>query len=228
MISFGVCCLLILTSVVSCHDKPGIPTGNSYCNQNPSPCKSVLLAKDYFCFKMGSYWVYEEETSHERDSIYVIEYYSDENGYNFFTYTKSSLTNYEYRFWPTYTGNISGCTQSGTVTKRCLFVNRSKGKFQDDLGESQVFFVNYKVGDHETTGGSWDCPNNEIQINSILDSFIVQGTTFYDIVSVKQDCEHAEGKQPTKFYYSKNVGIIRKELIDSNQVWNLVNYSVIQ
>ena len=229
-ISFALCCLLILASAVSCHDKQGSPADPEYCTENPGQCKSVLEAKDYFAFKVGSYWVYEEETSHERDSLYVIQATNDENGYSFFTYIKSSLTDYEYRYWPSYYGSgISGCNTTGGVFPKCLYVNRSKGKFQNDLGESEVFFINYKIGESISTGTDMDhCPYNHLKFVAQYESYLVANESFENVLRIDQNCEFAEGKQPTKFYYSKNIGIIRKELIDSNQVWNLVNYSIIQ
>jgi len=225
--------LLILVSISlaamisSCHEKP---SGNdlSPCEANPGNCKSVLEAKDFFLFKLGSFWVYEEETSHERDSMYVIEFNNTE-GYDFDVVIKSSLTDYQYHFWPTYYGNISGCHETGPVNKRCLFVNRSKFKFQDHLGEAIVFFINNNVGESISTGSDLNyCPNNHLTFSAKYDSLQISNTYFHHIIRIDQECEFAEGKQPTKYYYSRNIGIVRKELIDSNQIWNLVNYHVIQ
>lgn len=221
--------ILFLCLSLSCKDNTK-SLGISPCEANPGNCKSILEAKDFFVFKVGSYWVYEEETSHQRDSLYVTNYTNDNEGYYFYIKIKSSLTNYEYTYWPEYhgTGN-QGCSQTNPVSEKCLYVYRAKGKFQDNLGESHAFFVNYRVGDYTTSGGSINyCQNNKVRIGGIYEDFTIPMGSFTDVVRIDQDCEYAEGKQPTRFYYSKNNFIIRKELIDSNQVWNLVNYHIVQ
>lgn len=217
----------ITVSLFACKNKvnPNPPP----CEINPGSCKSILEAKDFFVFKIGSYWVYEEETTHQRDSLYVVDYANVTNDYDFDVRIKSSLTEYIYHYWPTYYGNITGCNVNGTVTNRCLYVNRSKYKFQDHLGETIIFYLNYNIGENISTGSDMDyCPDNHLSYAAKYDSIMVGNNFFHNVVRVDQECEFAEGKQPTRFYYSKNIGIIKKEFLDSNQVWNLVNHFVIQ
>jgi hypothetical protein len=178
---------------------------------------------------MGSWWVYEEETSHERDSMYVISSSNDPNSYDFDVKIKSALTDYTYHYWPVYYsgGGNGGCTPNGTAYKKCVHIKRSKYKFQDLAGESTVLFVKYNTGDFVYTGSELTyCPNAKMTIVSILDSCNIGSLQFNKTIVTDENCTLAEGKQPTKFYYSNGVGIVRKELIDSNQVWNLVNYHI--
>lgn len=214
--------LTLLLVMAACKDKKP-NTSSDPC----TTCQSVLEAKEYFLFKVGSWWVYEEETTHERDSMYVTEANNDPNSYGFDIRIKSALTGYEYHYWPVYYQAISGCSTTLPVNKKCLYVKRGKGKFQDNLGESNVFFVKYKIGDFSYTGSELNyCPDSRITIVSIKDSFVVGQFTFQKTVRIDEDCCFQEGKQPTVFYHSKNIGIVRKEFIDSNQVWNLVNYYI--
>lgn len=220
--------LALLAFLFACHDKPS-GSGVSLCESNPGNCKSVLESKDFFLFKVGSYWVYEEETTHERDSMYVTECINDENGYNFSIRIHSALTDYDYHFWPTFYPNIDGCNQTGTVIKKCLYVNRSKGKFQDNLGDAKAFFINYHEGDILNTGSDMDyCPNGKLIVSEVDSSYLLSNQIFHNVVKIFESCPRHEGFQPVNTYYSKNIGIIRKELLDSNQVWNLVNHYVIQ
>jgi hypothetical protein len=215
--------IVLLVMGVSCKDKK--PSGTS-CT-DPIFCQSVLVAKDFFFFKQGSWWVYEEATSHERDSMYVIQSVNSTTNYNFDITIKSALTDYEYHYWPEYYGYNNGCSMNGPVSKKCLYVNRSKYKFQNLYAESFVFFIRYNKDDFIYTGADvMNCPNNTITIAEIYDSLAVAGASFQHVVRVDELCCFHEGNQPTKFYYTKNVGIIRKDLIDSNQVWNLVNYHI--
>lgn len=184
-------------------------------------CQSVNEAKDYFAFKVGTWWVYEEATSHQRDSVYVTESTIDQTGYYFNVSLFSTYQNYYYHYWPTYYGNIAGCSLNGIVSKRCLYVNRSKTKPGDFIGESNCFFIKYNNGDYSSEFNII-FPNNKIIIDSIYDAFDSFGKT----VKVHELSTLVENNQPTNHYYSKNIGITRKEFIDSNQVWNLVNYHI--
>lgn len=221
ILAFAV--ILIALSIASCKDdEPNTPSDPC------TTCQSVMEAKDYFYFKMGSWWVYEEETSHERDSMYVTLSENDPSSYDFETHIKSDLTDYTYYYWPVYfSGGGNGtCSPNGTVNKRCVYVKREKGKFQNNLGNSYVFFVKYSAGDYIYTGDALSCPNNKLTISAIMDSLVLPNYTFSKVIRVDHECSPQEGKQPITLYYKKGVGIIKKELIDSNQVWNLMNYHI--
>jgi hypothetical protein len=205
----------------SCKDKP---------ITQPAPacttCHSISEAKDYFAFKFGSYWIYEEENSHERDSMYISESWINTN-YDFYVTIKSQLTDFEYTYWPAYYLHAGQCSETGGVSGRCLYVKMVKGKPYLHLGEANVFFINYKIGDYDYTGSSLNyCSNNRIWIGDVIPKFKLGALNFSDVIRIDTDCEHAEGNQPTVKFYAKGVGIVRKELIDSNQVWNLVNYHI--
>lgn len=212
---------------VSCKDK-NKPT--SVCTTSPSSCQKVTESKDFFLFKMGSWWVYEEETSHVRDSVYMTQSIEVENSYDFDVRMKSALSGYEYHYWPVYYGVNNNCSVTNPVDKRCLYILRSKYKFQDFLVESHVFFIKYSTGESVATGDGFPCgnSNNRILMQSVWDTYSLNGQNFGKTIRIDEGCDCAEGKQPTRMFYSKNVGVIRKELLDSNQVWNLVNYHIVQ
>lgn len=209
---------------VSCKDK-NKPVAKSYCEENPGNCESVTEAKKYFAFNLGSWWVYEEETSGERDSVYVTQALIDLNSYNFDIRTHSSYQGYNYHYWPMYLSGISTCSSVDAVSKKCLFIKKSKGKPGDFIGEGYCFFVNYNLNDFL---GSFNVyfENNKIIISEIKESFSLGDLSFLKTIKVHELNTYMEGKQPTNHYYSKGVGLVRKELLDSNQVWNLVNYHI--
>ncbi len=214
--------IFFLFSAVSCKDDKPKP----YCEENPSECQSVLEAKKFFAFKVGSWWVYEEETSGQRDSLYVTEGNNDYTSYDFDTRIESALTGYEYHYWPLYVGT-SKCNASQPVNAKCIFINRSKAKPGDYIGESQCFFVSYGLGDYATTGSDLTyCINNKIIVSGIYANYNLQNYNMGKTIKINEICTYIEGKQPTNHFYSEHVGLIRKELLDSNQVWNLVDYYI--
>lgn len=196
----------------------------------PTPCatcQKVTEAKDYFAFKVGSWWVYEEETTLERDSVYVTESYIDEGGYDFNVRMFSTYQDFYYHYWPTFMSNLNGCSIYSAVSKRCLFINRSKYQFGNVLGESKCFFIKYYIGDFIYSGSDMTyCPDNKVIFENIYNEFVIDTFNFSKTIKIHELCSYIDGKQPTNYYYSKGIGIIKKEFLDSNQVWNLVNYHI--
>lgn len=170
--------------------------------------------------------MYEEENTLQRDSMYVIESYISPSSYDFNIRIQSSLTGYRYHYWPEYFPNSIGCSQTEPVGKRCLQIRRSKSKYQDHLGDNNCFFINFKINDYDFTGYSTLCSNNKIVFTQIEPSYSIKELNFTKTIVISETCSPHENSQPTKIFYSKNTGIIRKELLDSNQVWNLVKFHI--
>jgi hypothetical protein len=197
------------------------------CEKAPESCQYLSEAKDYFAFKVGSWWVYEEETTHERDSVYVTSFINNVSSHYFKTEILSTRDSFYTRYFPAdfYEGN--GCSYPGPVNKRCLYIRKTKSKFQNHFGESNIMFFQHTLGSYDYTGGGVDyCQNNKITISNILSTFNLGNLNFNKTIEVSEDCNHSEGNQPVKFVFSKGVGLIKKTLIDSNETWNLVSYYI--
>lgn len=218
----AISAIALLGMGVSCDDsKTPLP---SACETNPENCQTIFEAKDFFLFKQGSWWVYEEETSHERDSLYVTQY-ANSTTYGFDCQIKSSLTEYLYNYWPE-CYDINGlCNSTALTNKKLIYVKESKGKPGEFVAESTCFFVAYKEGDF---AGAFNVnlPNNKIFVHDILPDYSLNGFNFNKTVVIRELAKAQEHDQETKHYYSQGIGLVRKELIDSNEVWNLVNYHI--
>ncbi len=196
-------------------------------NANCKNCHSVLEAKEYFAFKEGSYWVYEEETTHERDSMYVTQSWIS-SGYDFYVIIKSQLTDFKYTYWPTYFPQAGSCSTTGGVNSKCLFVYRNKSKPLNNLGDTRAMFINYSLGSqHGTAEVGSICNQNVVKILDIKESFNNGFKNFGFTIKLNESCSYHYDQQSVNLYYSKGVGIVRKELVDSNQVWNLVKYNIV-
>jgi hypothetical protein len=210
----------------SCKKKKDPPT---YCEEHPSECASISEAKEFFLFKPGSWWVYQEETSLVRDSLYVIGYANSE-GYNFDARYFSPSTGFTYNFFPeAYSGGVSGCNDKKLINTKCLYISKSKSKPQPDyfLAQNCCFYLYYQKGSSISNSSEMtNCETNRLKVEEIYQNYIIFTNSFQKTVKISEDCNYSEGSQPTNHYYAKGVGLIRKELIDSNQVWNLVNYHI--
>jgi hypothetical protein len=215
--------LLFLTSS-SCKDKKPQPS-NDFCINNPQLCETPMEAKLYFSFKVGSWWVYEEETTHERDSLYVTEYADDPTSTNFTTRIYSPNQDFFYVYYPV-SSSGNGCNDNGISSGRCIYVKRVKTKPGNYVGEENCFFIQHKKNDQIGTSNVqfWD---DKITVSEVYyDSFTLGDLTFNRTVKIHEGHTFIENNNPTYHYFAKGVGLIRKELLDSNEVWNLVNYHI--
>jgi hypothetical protein len=198
-----------------------------YCTQNPEGCSSIMGVKDYFSFKLGTWWVYEEETSKKRDSVFVTESLNNFSNYQFETRIYSVFEDYFYHFFPFYSEGSSACNPSGIINTSCIRVKRSKYKQGDFVSESTCFMFVFKKGMYSFNFASNSSQEgNRVIVEEIFPTYNLQGLTFETTVKMHELFNHAENEQATNHYFSKGVGLVRKELLDSNQVWNLVNYHI--
>lgn len=191
------------------------------CGEN---CEDIQNVKHFFYFKVGSWWVYEEENSGLRDSVYMTSAAENPNNYDFDVEVYSTHQDYTYRYWPEYFPT-NGCPEHGTICRKCVNVNRSKYKPGDFVGEASCFIFVPLEGWNEGNPNVF-FENNRIHVDSVEDSLSTKGFTFGRTVVIFEDNTLMEGRQPTYHTFSENIGLIKKELVDSNQVWNLVNYYI--
>jgi hypothetical protein len=214
---------LLLFFLQACKDKDT----QTACEKAPETCQYLSEAKDYFAFKEGSWWVYEEETTHERDSVYVTSFINNASSHYFKTKLLSVRDSFETWYFPAdfYEGN--GCSYPGPVNKRCLYIRKIKAKFQNHLGETTIMFFKNNIGEYLYTGGGLSiCEYNKITITNIWETYPLGNLNFNKVIEVSEDCTHFEGDQPVKFVFAKGVGLIKKTLVDSNETWNLVSYHI--
>lgn len=213
--------LIIATLFGSCRKDESIP----FCELYPDECVDIREVKEYFYFKIGSYWVYEEETSGAIDSIYVLETYSNPNTYYFDTRLHSDYDTYDYRYW---TGG--GATTDDLIvekSKRTTIIYKAKTKPGDFVSESYCFLFYPSIGSWiYSNGGSPYFYDNVLEVFAVYDSLEIDGKFYPNVVCMHEEHTASEDKQPTYHYYSKGVGLVKKELLDSNQTWNLIKYYI--
>ncbi|GAB5417878.1 MAG: hypothetical protein Crog4KO_23740 [Crocinitomicaceae bacterium] len=190
-------------------------------------CEDIQNVKHFFYFKVGSWWVYEEENSGARDSVYVTSASENPSNYDFNVEVYSTHQDYYYRYWPQFGSTVgSTCNESGLACGWCTKVFRSKYKPGDFIGQATCFIFQPEVGLSDYNSNPY-VQGNYIYITNLLDSFALNSLNFERTVCLREDNTVMEGYQPTKHFYSENVGLARKELLDSNKVWNLIDYYIV-
>ena len=207
---------------IQCRKDKRIP----FCEQYPDECVDILKIKDHFYFDVGTYWIYQEENSGQIDSQWVSISFTD-SGESWFNYTvKSNISDHHQRFW---TVLLDDTYLSGLVNMHntSAYVKRSKSKPGGFIGESYISIFYPEVGDSVGNYSPFR-PNNQIIIDSIYEKIKYLGNDYHNILKINEYSNAVENFQPTIHYYAKYVGLVRKELLDSNEVWNLINYHIVQ
>lgn len=231
---FLACCRFLLVSLAvlslcTCKHKCDAGESEDGC---PGCCADQSLEgmKDYYYFKTGSYWIYEEENSGEKDTVVVIEDNEGNDGaYDYWNWECYS-SYYDYFFFYEYHESFS----TYCITRfncHCRKVNRSKYRPGDGSGNDNLFLYPLIVGNYNNlmAGGT-------SKVMSISDSLSVNGTVYYDVVNwfvencTTEDVNHwsFDDGVPVTFEIAKQIGIVRKSVPEYSEVWNLIEYSVTQ
>lgn len=216
----------------SCVDDDIPPKGNNGTDYGPYYLEE---AKDYIHFKQGTWWVYLNSKTNERDSIVV-------SSSNLDTITlkgeKNTITQEESSFKATSYLNDFNYTMylalrpfpdiwKGQHKNSEWAYTVSKSKPGDYEGESNVFVYPFGLNgggsDHNTT------------YEGKLDSLLVQGILYRNVQTfiVSDDATFAHsfgiGKGgKTKYYWAPFVGMVKREHLTHNIKWELVNSHIIQ
>lgn len=200
----------------------------SGCKKDPDQAKYIPQEiKDYMYFKTGTWWVYEEITSHIRDSMYVtlahdtvvtLEQSSSTQGgtYEFYEYfTHSSFNNCKYTIYCNTTWDRGGI----------LPVFRGKSTQTSAIGVTIIMTNATKIGDKVYS--PYSIPSYVTYLG-LYDSLSINGSFFYKVKAFNDSKNITEGNDSTFFFIAKNIGIVRKTIPLKNEVWNLVNYKIEQ
>ncbi len=198
------------------------------CNETPEKCVESKKTRDHYYFKTGSWWVYQEVNSHQLDTQWVSQDWV--NDCKFDLIIKSSLDDYERHRWSHERALSKNCgmVPKGDVTR----IERSKAKAGDYVGGSYIGIFYPVIGDFigNYGGGGYQSEtySGMLWVNNIHSEYTILNETFINVVQMKDKYNITEHSQPTFHYYAEGVGLIKKELIDSNQVWLLIDYDVQQ
>lgn len=213
--------VLIVIFFTTCKKDPDAspqPPGPAYTPQN-------LAAYSYF--KTGTYWIYKDSTSGVEDSIYVYtdtsySYYQNngiqaEGNYMFYNcIALSYYDTYHYHYSISMGNYILSTKEVGTV--------RVRTKPTDYVGETYLMSNRFVTNDVIT----WYLGAGSTYYKEMRDSMNILGVNYLLVAKFYDTNNAAEYNSPTNFFIAKNIGIIRKEKLDSNKVWNLIRYNIVQ
>lgn len=206
--------------------------GNCKCKKDPDPTpepKPTVPLEDltaYSYFKTGTYWIYKDSATGIEDSVYV--YFDTSYSY----YQNNGIQaagNYMYH----------DCKIHSNSDTYNYYYKISGGNYSISTGENGVERIRTKPGNY--IGETYLMSNRFIEGDQIglftgtgttyfkmeYSSFLLEGNIYNKVVKFYDDKNASEYESPTNFYIAKNIGIIRKEILDSMKIWNLIRYNII-
>jgi hypothetical protein len=217
--------LALALSLVKCKHEPP-PEVPKVCQYD----SSVEEMKKWYYFKTGTWWVYQEQTTGDLDTITV---YYDWEGTNSsgtvgFEWTAtSSWDGYDqyYIFNDSYSIH---CITAETCT--CHKVKRARGLPGNFVGEAQIFLYplieeNYTnlIGfpNGQITGGTSTI--TDTNLNYVFENEIIQNVVRWEVTT-----DQSIGGWPSVYLIAKDIGIVQRTHPHTNELWELINYQVIQ
>ena len=170
---------------------------------------------EWINFKEGSWWVYQDSATSIQDSIYVK---STEEGYfqlkdwHYFEYKRINIQSHTSSLNQYY--NTSALSDGIYLTLSRSDISQTKlVRFPIIAGEAS------KVDEN---------PDRVVVIDSVYTTFHIHSDTFSSVVRSYDNSNALYNYSPTKTYMCKGLGIIRTEIPELDQVWNLVRYKIVK
>jgi hypothetical protein len=205
------------------------------CKHEPPPeppkvCQydtSIEEMKKWYYFKTGTWWVYEEQTTGELDTVTV--YFDQSSGGGqvgaFECYSNSSYDgfNYKYRFTSL---NTIYCLNQPECD--CHKVNRSKSKPGEFVGDSDLFLWPIIEGNYNNI---YSNINGQItagtsMVTAVNDSIVIGSDTVHDIAEWTVSTDDMHEGFPSKYYFARDIGIVHFEHQNDNSIWKLIDYHI--
>jgi hypothetical protein len=203
-------------------EKPKSEPSPISCTNNTMPLPQ--MAKDYFLFKDGSYWVYKNTITQQQDSFYVTDFKNltgDNTQYKYGNTLKRCYEMYEYKM----KGNLIG-------GMKCVsYPNFPNNDLQF---ATQTFFIdeyNNKITGQQYSKFTFigdSLLRSDFVLGStinLLDSLGVSGKFYYNIISQRNANLGIDYAKVS--YYAKNIGLI-KFTTNDNQTYELIKYHINQ
>ncbi|MBL7889224.1 MAG: hypothetical protein JNL24_06705 [Bacteroidia bacterium] len=181
----------------------------------------------YSYFKTGTYWVYKDSASGVEDSVYV---FADTSYLYHQTNTTQEEGDYMFYGFRAYS-NYDSCV---------YYYSISMGNYILTTKEVGALLRKYKQTDY--IGATYTMTNRFIDGDQIIyyaaqgityykqsyDSLLIGTNVFRNVVKFHHTKDETMELSPSNVYFSKHVGLVRKEKLSTNQIWELVRYQVIQ
>jgi len=194
-------------------------------DDNVGPLYIPQAVKDYSLFLPGTYWVYIDSVSGRVDSLVV---YETTHGFDTIHYNNSPISVFEiyvvkaHSYLYDYDFYIEANATYSVNDPDVFDIFEEKLKPGDFVGRTVVFIYKPYKGQVFYWG------NSTHTVQDVYPTYSLKGITYKDVVQIYHDISGIDVSNHVTNYIAKNYFIVRKELADSNQVWELARSHIIQ
>jgi hypothetical protein len=209
--------LALALSLVKCKHEPP-PEVPKVCQYD----SSVEEMKKWYYFKTGTWWVYQEQTTGDLDTITVYYDWEGTNGdgtVGFETWGNSSYDgfNYKYNFNSSFSIH---CLAAEECT--CHKVKRAKTMPGNFVGEAQIFLYPLIEGNYTASNGGW------CKLDTLHTTYELYSTIYLNVAEWNIPVDASENYVQTRYWIAENIGIVRRKNSFLNSDWILIEYNIIQ
>jgi hypothetical protein len=193
-----------------------------------SPVNTDLYAYAYF--KPGTYWVYQDSISGILDSVYII------------FANKGTYTNGDAEVAQGYYRGTFNWFQCDAISSydHYKYQNWMDQSYEVDNGSPRVFRSKYIMSNSGNNAGKtlhmgavdvgkeFFIYPDKVIYEKYYSSFQLQASSYLATEKWYNKKSVIDNEQDTYYYIAKNIGIVRREQLDSNRTWNLIRYNIIQ
>jgi hypothetical protein len=189
--------------------------------------------RQWYFFRPGSWWVYQEEATGTLDTLNAIFYDDGLSGGGFsqiVTRTKSKLDGYTYEYYFN-----DSWTRPTRLSSICNLMQIGLSKYiPGNLeGEGYLFYYPMTFDDYLSVidFSSTDLPVGKSRIDHYYEQYVInEQDTLRGAYRYVVDYDVANGQRMSEYTWVKGVGLIRKkyQMEDGSAlVWNLIDYEVV-
>jgi hypothetical protein len=177
--------------------------------------------KDWGAFKLGTYWVYKEENLNIYDTIKIYKLTSE----------KLQIDKYRLNhFWERVNSYFYSTRQIDSGYFKVASFSGAIAMIHENSDLDEYVRKCYLIK-LPPVKGDWIRNGSPDQINrfdTIYSTYKLGNFEFTNVVRANDNFNYFYLGTPTLIYSVKNIGIIRKEFPEYGQVWNLVDYHIVQ
>lgn len=200
------------------------------------PTYNLLVPQDAFdfaYFKLGSYWIYQDSVSHLIDSTYVT---LAEQGINTYNGDAAQTMGYGGKFGYFYLNIYSSyerVTYVKEVERAHSPINQSTTTIVYHLTRpnqlmKECIYLNIPYSLNTIVQAPTYVFNDSNVVVRDNASFMFNSTMLLNVLEIHQAHNPLCNNLRTKTFIKKGYGILRKEIPDSNRVWNLIRCNIVQ
>jgi hypothetical protein len=222
-ILFSFIGLAVLIGSCKQHDK-NVPMYNL-----PLPPDALAFA----FFKPGSYWVYQDSATRHTDSVFVTAISQSTNSICCAEAQSAGYGGTFGHFQCAYQSTYDQAVYENGAERDDLPINDKvtniwRMKFIQNHLNSSTTLLNIPYTLNTVLQFSTESTADAIVVVTDSSSYTYNSVLLSNVLVITHSHDAFYNQSPTKYFLKKGYGILRKEIPDSNRVWNLIRCNIVQ